>query len=68
MFDSPALPAQIVPTATHSSGAAVLTVSPQAPGDRRLPSMRALNTSPADPPVAATSSAHRPRATPTETT
>ena len=44
MFASPALLATIVPTATTSSGAAVLTVSPHAPGERRLPSSRAVNT------------------------
>ncbi len=42
----------IVPTATTSSGAAVVMVRPHAPGERRLPSSRALNTFDAEPPVA----------------
>ena len=58
MFTSPALVAMIVPTATISSGAAVVSVSPHAPGERRLPSSRAENTLRHEPPVAATSSAH----------
>ena len=68
MFTSPALVAMIVPTATISSGAAVVSVSPHAPGERRLPSSRAEKTFSHDPPVAATSSAHSASATAIETT
>ena len=68
MFTSPALVATIVPTATISSGAAVVSVRPHAPGERRLPSIRAENTFSHDPPVAATSSAQSTSATAIETT
>ena len=68
MFTSPALVAMIVPTATISRGAAVVNVSPQAPGERTLPSRSAENTLRGDPPVAHTRRAQRARATVTEAT
>ena len=62
MLIRPARVATIAPTATINNGAIVVSVSPQAPGERMLPSISADHTARADPPVADTRRAESSRA------